>query len=89
MSWLRANGMTAQAGNELEGLMFEAGKIFSAIELRLNPTEELHIELMSRMAEFSHVVQGQPTEFEGARAAVVEQAQAIFKFEWNRVKLGE
>jgi hypothetical protein len=69
--------------------MFEAGKIFSAIELRLNPTEEPHAELMSRLSEFSHAIRGQPAEFEGARAALVEQAQAIFKFEWNRVKLGE
>ena len=89
MAWLRANGMQAQPDNELEKLMFEAGKIFSAIELRLNPNEELHIELMDRLTNLSQTIQGVPTEYGHLRANVVEQAQAIFKFEWNRVKLGE
>jgi hypothetical protein len=89
MAWLRANGMQAQPENELEKLMFEAGKTFSAIELRLNPNENLHVELMARLAGLSAAVQGGPQHFEDQRALVVQQAQAIFKFEWNRVKIGE
>jgi hypothetical protein len=89
MAWLRANGMSAQPGNEVERLMFEAGKIISAIELRLNPNEDRHKELMSRLGNLALTIQGNPTAFNELRAAVVEQTQVIFKFEWNRVKLGE
>lgn len=89
MAWLRGHGMSAQPGNELDKLMFEAGRVLGSIELRLNPNEDSHKELMARLTNLSNTIQGAPTEFNQLRAAVVEQAQAIFKFEWNRVKLGE
>jgi hypothetical protein len=89
MAWLRANGMQAQLGNEVERLMFEAGRTFCAIELRLNPNEDRHIELMSRLRNMSIEIQGKPVAYNDLSARVVEQAQIIFKFEWNRVKLGE
>lgn len=89
MAWLRANGVTAQPENELNNLLFAAGRIHSAIELRLNPNEDRHTELLTRLAALSLTIQGQPEQFNELRAAVVEQAQVIFKFEWNRVKLGE
>lgn len=69
--------------------MFEAGRTFTAIELRLNPNEESHIELMARLQALSSGIQAEPPSYNSLRDAVVEKAQSIFKFEWNRVKIGE
>jgi len=69
--------------------MFEAGRTFTAIELRLNPNEDSHIELMAHLQALSSGIQGAPESYNSLRDEVVRQAQSIFKFEWNRVKIGE
>ncbi|MBV8977393.1 MAG: hypothetical protein JOZ13_08430 [Alphaproteobacteria bacterium] len=89
MAWLRAHGIAPQDGNELDKLMFEAGRTFTAIELRLNPNEDSHIELMAHLQALSSGIQGAPESYNSLRDEVVRQAQSIFKFEWNRVKIGE
>jgi hypothetical protein len=57
--------------------------------LKLNPNEETHKELLKRFEMLATLTTYSPDHFAVARNAVVEQAQKIFKFEWNRVKRGE
>ena len=92
MALLRKAGVRAEPGNELEKMKIEAGRVFSAIQLRLNPDEDMHIELLDWISELNSAVQrsqSSPELFDKVRASTIEQAQKIFKFEWNRVKRGE
>jgi len=48
MVLLRAAGESPTPGGVLFNMMVEAGQTYSAIELRLNPNEEMHVELLFR-----------------------------------------
>jgi len=89
MALLRAERTSSEPGSVLFNMMVEAGHAFSLIQLRLNPDEEMHQELLYRLAELNSVSQNSPELFEKMRENVIKQAQKIFKFEWNRVKRGE
>ena len=89
MGLLRVAGASADPKSDLYNMMIEAGRTFSAIQLRLNPNEDMHKELLYRLEELNSITQSSPESFAEFKASVVEQAQKIFKFEWNRVKRGE
>jgi hypothetical protein len=73
----------------LADVMFEAGKIYSAIQLRLNPDKDMHNELLNCLGNLSSAAQIALDQFDAARADAVKQAQEIFRFEWKRVSRGE
>jgi hypothetical protein len=70
-------------------MQFEASKAFTAIELRLNPNEATHQDLLARLEHLGTLGVYNPEQFRKAREEVVTKAQEIFKHEWNRVKRGE
>jgi hypothetical protein len=73
----------------LDRLMHELGKLYSLIELRLNPNEVPHNDLLESLRNLSRAAQIDHAKFQTARGEVVEIAQKIFKAEWERVKRGE
>lgn len=69
------------------------GELEQRLEFMLNPTEQLHKDLLAQVRLMVRALEeypgpGNDQQFSGAHTLARQTAQAILKLEWNRIKNG-
>jgi hypothetical protein len=86
--WAQQKGVSIEnIPPELRPKIFELTKLVALIELRLNPKESDHVELLQNLrALITNIETGALDNNWALQRLVIDKSQAILKTEWERVK---
>ena len=89
-NWRNSRELTVKnLSPDLRAKLFEVSRLIAMIDLRLNPTETDHIELINTLKKLLVMTEQDAEGMLRLQTHVIGICQRILKTEWNRVSQGE